>query len=89
MQQVKFGRTGLRVSRLCLGTMTFGLQCDAPRSNAILDAAAAGGINFLDTANVYPLGGGHNTVGRTEQIVGEWHAEARKGVGRDGAEAHR
>jgi aryl-alcohol dehydrogenase-like predicted oxidoreductase len=72
MKQVRFGRTGLRVSRLCLGTMTFGLQCDAAQSNAILDAAAAGGINFLDTADVYPLGGGHNTTGRTEQIVGDW-----------------
>ena len=72
MQHTKFGRTGLRVSKLCLGTMTFGLQCDAAQSNAILDAAAAGGIDFLDTANVYPLGGGHNTVGRTEQIVGDW-----------------
>jgi aryl-alcohol dehydrogenase-like predicted oxidoreductase len=50
MEQVRFGRTGLRVSRLCLGTMTFGLQCDVAQSNAILDAAAAGGINFLDTA---------------------------------------
>jgi aryl-alcohol dehydrogenase (NADP+) len=72
MKQVKFGRTGLRVSSLCLGTMTFGLQCDVPQSNAILDAAAAGGINFLDAADVYPLGGGHNTAGRTEQIVGDW-----------------
>jgi len=72
MQHVKLGRTGLRVSRLCLGTMTFGLQCDVPQSNAILDAAAAGGIDFLDTADVYPLGGGHNTTGRTEQIVGDW-----------------
>src|SRR5882757_1552887 len=72
MKQVKFGRTGLRVSNLCLGTMTFGLQCDVPQSNAILDAAAAGGINFLDAADVYPLGGGHNTAGRTEQIVGDW-----------------
>src|ERR1700754_3278461 len=72
MQITKFGHTGLRVSKLCLGTMTFGLQCDAAQSNAILDAAAAGGINFLDTADVYPLGGGHNTAGRTEQIVGDW-----------------
>jgi 1-deoxyxylulose-5-phosphate synthase len=72
MQHVKFGRTGLRVSRLCLGTMTFGLQCDGAQSNAILDAAAAGGVDFLDTADVYPLGGGHNTKGRTEQIVGDW-----------------
>jgi aryl-alcohol dehydrogenase (NADP+) len=72
MQHVKLGRTGLRVSRLCLGTMTFGLQCNAAQSNAILDAAAAGGVDFLDTADVYPLGGGRNTTGRTEQIVGDW-----------------
>jgi len=72
MQHVKFGRTGLRVSRLCLGTMTFGLQCDPAQSHAILDAAAGGGIDFLDAADVYPLGGGHNTAGRTEQIVGDW-----------------
>jgi 1-deoxyxylulose-5-phosphate synthase len=72
MHMTSFGRTGLRVSKLCLGTMTFGLQCDVPQSHAILDAAAAGGINFLDAANVYPLGGGHNTAGRTEQIVGDW-----------------
>jgi aryl-alcohol dehydrogenase (NADP+) len=72
MQHTKLGRTGLRVSQLCLGTMTFGLQCDAAQSKAILDAAAAGGVDFLDTADVYPLGGGHNTKGRTEQIVGDW-----------------
>jgi 1-deoxyxylulose-5-phosphate synthase len=72
MQYTKLGRTGLRVSRLCLGTMTFGLQCDEAQSHAILDAAAAGGIDFLDTADVYPLGGGRPTAGRTEQIVGTW-----------------
>ncbi len=72
MKQVKFAGPGLRVSNLCLGTMTFGLQCDAAQSNAILDAAATAGINFLDTADVYPLGGGRNTVGRTEEIVGDW-----------------
>src|SRR6266568_944772 len=48
MDSTRLGRTGLRVSRLCLGTMTFGLQCDEPTSRAILDAAAAGGITFLD-----------------------------------------
>jgi aryl-alcohol dehydrogenase-like predicted oxidoreductase len=72
MQHIRLGRTGLRVSRLCLGTMTFGGQCDAARSNAILDAAAEGGIDFLDTADVYPLGGGRATAGRTEEIVGTW-----------------
>ena len=72
MNHVKFGRTGLRVSRLCLGTMTFGLQCDERQSIAILDRAAEGGIDFLDTADVYPLGGGRDTAGKTEEIVGRW-----------------
>jgi 1-deoxyxylulose-5-phosphate synthase len=72
MQHTKLGRTGLGVSRLCLGTMTFGGQCDETRSHAILDAAAEGGIDFLDTADVYPMGGGRATAGRTEAIVGSW-----------------
>jgi aryl-alcohol dehydrogenase-like predicted oxidoreductase len=72
MQHVKFGATGLRVSRLCLGTMTFGLQCDAAQSNAIMDASAEGGVDFLDAADVYPLGGDTATAGRTEEIVGAW-----------------
>ena len=72
MDSTRLGRTGLKVSRLCLGTMTFGLQCDEPTSRAILDAAAAGGITFLDTADAYPLGGTYETVGRTEEIVGRW-----------------
>jgi aryl-alcohol dehydrogenase (NADP+) len=72
MQHIAFGRSGLSVSRLCLGTMTFGLQCDEAESIAILDAAAEGGIDFLDTADVYPLGGDKDTVGRTEEIVGRW-----------------
>ncbi len=72
MQHTNLGRTGLRVSRLCLGTMTFGLQCDEAVSHAILDAAAAGGVDFIDTADVYPLGGDLKTVGRTEEIVGGW-----------------
>jgi aryl-alcohol dehydrogenase-like predicted oxidoreductase len=72
MRHVRLGRTGLAVSRLCLGTMTFGLQCDEVASRAILDRAAAGGITFLDTADVYPVGGGFDTVGRTEEILGRW-----------------
>jgi aryl-alcohol dehydrogenase (NADP+) len=72
MRHTRLGRTGLSVSRLCLGTMTFGFQCDEPTSLAILDRAAAGGITFLDTADVYPLGGGLPTVGRTEEILGRW-----------------
>src|SRR5271155_2257982 len=72
MQYTKFGGTGLQVSRLCLGTMTFGLQCNEAQSHAILDAAAEGGIDFLDTADVYPMGGGQATAGRTEEIIGNW-----------------
>jgi aryl-alcohol dehydrogenase (NADP+) len=52
--------------------MTFGLQCDEPTSVAILDAASDAGITFLDTADVYPLGGGYETAGRTEEIIGRW-----------------
>ena len=72
MHHVRLGRTGLSVSRLCLGTMTFGLQCDERTSHAILDRALAGGISFIDTSDVYPIGGSLETVGRTEQIVGRW-----------------
>jgi 1-deoxyxylulose-5-phosphate synthase len=72
MNHVRIGNTGLLVSQLCLGTMTFGLQCDETTSVAILDRAAEGGITFIDTADVYPLGGGLPTVGRTEEILGGW-----------------
>lgn len=72
VKHTRLGRTGLSVSRLCLGTMTFGYQCEEDTSHAILDAAAEGGITFIDTADVYPLGGDGTTVGRTEEIVGRW-----------------
>ncbi|MEJ8848483.1 aldo/keto reductase [Variovorax rhizosphaerae] len=68
----RLGRTGLTVSRLALGTMTFGLQTDEATSFRILDKATDGGINFLDTADVYPLGGTVETTGRTEEIIGNW-----------------
>ena len=63
MEHAHLGRTGLQVSRICLGTMTFGFQCDEATSRAILDAAADAGITFLDTADVYPLGGSLEHVG--------------------------
>ena len=72
MDHVRLGRTGLQVSRLCLGTMTFGLQCDEPTSVSILDLAAEGGIDFIDSSDVYPLGGDLTTQGRTEEILGRW-----------------
>ncbi len=72
MQLTKFGRTGLSVSRLCLGTATFGKQTDEAESHRILNAAAGAGINFLDTANFYPMGGEQAQLGSTEEITGRW-----------------
>jgi aryl-alcohol dehydrogenase-like predicted oxidoreductase len=72
VEHTRLGRTGLQVSRLCLGTMTFGLQCDEPTSVAILDRAADGGIDFLDSSDAYPLGGDLSTRGVTEEILGRW-----------------
>jgi aryl-alcohol dehydrogenase-like predicted oxidoreductase len=80
MNYVRLGRTGLHVSRLCLGTMTLGLQCDEAASHAILDRAFAGGITFIDTSDVYPLGGTMETVGRTEEILGRWLGSRRHDV---------
>jgi 1-deoxyxylulose-5-phosphate synthase len=72
MEHTRLGRTGLQVSRLCLGTMTFGLQRDEPTAVTILDRAADGGIDFLDTSDAYPLGGDLTTHGVTEEILGRW-----------------
>ena len=72
MEHARLGRTGLQVSRLCLGTMTFGLQSDESTAVAILDRAADGGIDFLDSSDAYPLGGDLSTRGITEEILGRW-----------------
>jgi len=69
------GRHGLEVPALCLGTMTFGLQVDEAASRAILDKAYDHGLIFLDTADAYPLGGTRETIGRTEEILGNWMKE--------------
>jgi 1-deoxyxylulose-5-phosphate synthase len=72
MDHVRLGRTGLQVSRLCLGTMTFGLQSDEATATAIMDTAAEGGIDFFDSSDAYPLGGDMASRGRTEEIIGRW-----------------
>ncbi len=72
MEHTRLGRTGLLVSRLCLGTMNFGPKTDEPTSHAILDRALEHGINFVDTANVY---GWKTGEGVTEQIIGRWLAQ--------------
>jgi len=68
----RMGRTGLKVSEICLGTMTFGNQCDEPTSHAIMDTAFASGVTFFDTADAYPLGAKPDMLGRTEEYVGRW-----------------
>jgi NDP-hexose 2,3-enoyl reductase len=72
MEYTNLGRTGLSVSRLCLGTMNFGSQTGEPDSHAIMDRALEHGINFFDTANRYgrPIG-----EGVTETIIGRWFAQ--------------
>lgn len=72
MDTRKMGRHGLEVPVLCLGTMTFGLQVDEAVSRAILDKSFDAGLVYLDTSDAYPLGGDHETAGRTEEILGRW-----------------
>src|SRR5215510_6636592 len=72
MEYAHLGRTGLQVSRLCLGTMNFGPQTSEADSFAIMDQALGEGINFFDTANVY---GWKLGEGITEQIIGRWFAQ--------------
>jgi aryl-alcohol dehydrogenase-like predicted oxidoreductase len=72
MKYTHLGRSGLSVSRLCLGTMNFGPQTDEPAAHLIMDAAQEAGINFFDTANVY---GGTEHRGWTEEILGRWFAQ--------------
>ena len=72
MKTRRMGTTGLKVSELCLGTMTFGHQCDEAASFAILDRAFEAGVTFIDTADVYPVPPSPETAGRTEEIIGRW-----------------
>lgn len=72
MQYTHLGRSGLKVSRLCLGTMNFGPQTEESAAHSIMDSAQDAGINFFDTANVY---GGAEHRGWTEEIIGRWFAK--------------
>jgi aryl-alcohol dehydrogenase-like predicted oxidoreductase len=68
----RLGRTGLEVSEVCLGTMTFGNRVDESTAGSIMDVAYAAGVRFFDTADVYPPPGTPDLRGRSEQIVGSW-----------------
>lgn len=72
MQFRYIGKSGLRVTPICLGTMTFGTQCDKKEAFRILDKAVDRGINFLDTAELYPVPPQAKLAGITEEILGEW-----------------
>jgi len=74
MQFTKFGRTGLTVSRMILGTGTFGKQTDEAQAHGMLDRAAEAGVNFIDTADIYPPGA---EVGSSEVITGRWLGNKR------------
>ncbi len=74
MKMNKLGRTDLQVTELCLGTMTFGTQTDINESHAQIDYALEAGINFMDTAEMYPVNPVRaETVGKTEEIIGAWN----------------
>lgn len=72
MKRNRLGRTDLMVSRICLGTMTWGQQNDEAEGHAQMDRAFDRGVNFIDTAEMYPIPPKPETQGRTEEIVGSW-----------------
>lgn len=78
MQYRRLGNTGLQVSELCLGTMTFGWTSDEKNAYAVFDAAFAAGINFIDTADVYTRWHPGNPGGVAETYIGNWITAARK-----------
>lgn len=75
MNGLELGGSGVTVSGICLGTMTFGNQTDARAAHEQLDRALAAGVGFLDTAEMYPVNPTRReTVGRSEEIIGDWLA---------------
>ncbi len=72
MKRRRLGRTGLVVSEICMGTMTFGTMADEAESLRIMDAAFDAGVDFIDTAEVYPVPPNAKWAGRTEEICGKW-----------------
>jgi len=78
MRQRRLGTTGLTVSEICLGTMTFGSQADEAASLKILDQAFDSGIDFLDVAEVYPVPPKPEYAGESERIIGKWLKDRRR-----------
>ncbi|HEY0469370.1 MAG TPA: aldo/keto reductase, partial [Polyangiaceae bacterium] len=78
MKQRRLGTTGLTVSEICLGTMTFGSQADEAASLKILDRSFDAGIDFLDVAEVYPVPPKAEYAGQSEIIVGKWLKDRKR-----------
>jgi aryl-alcohol dehydrogenase-like predicted oxidoreductase len=78
MQSKRLGRSAVVVSKICMGTMTFGSQADEATSLRILDKAFDGGINFFDAAENYPVPPSEDWAGRTEEIIGRWLKTKRR-----------
>ena len=74
----KLGKTGLEVTSICLGTMTWGEQNSESDAHEQLDYALGRGINFIDTAEMYPVPGHPKTQGRTENYIGSWIKSRKK-----------
>ena len=75
MQKIQLGQSGLNVTPICLGTMTFGEQVAEPAAHAILSRSLERGINFIDTAEMYAVPARAETFGATETIIGNWFAK--------------
>lgn len=78
MEYRPLGKSGISVSVICLGTMTFGEQNDTAEAHSQLDFAFSRGVNFMDTAEMYPVPARADTYGKTESIIGEWLAKRKK-----------
>jgi aryl-alcohol dehydrogenase-like predicted oxidoreductase len=74
MEEIALGRSSLRATRICLGTMTFGQQVGQAEAHTLLDRALERGVTFLDTAEMYPTPPQRETYGGTESIIGHWFA---------------
>jgi aryl-alcohol dehydrogenase-like predicted oxidoreductase len=77
----RLGRTDISVSEICLGTMTWGSQNSETEAHAQMDHAIDGGINFFDTAELYPTTPvSPETYGRTEEYIGSWFKKSGRGM---------
>ena len=81
MHKILLGSSDLKVTPICLGTMTFGEQVDEASAHGILNHSLQRGINFIDTAEMYSVPARTETFGATETIIGNWFAKTRRGPG--------